>query len=90
MINGIVLWTKSNSRKCGQFKNEVTLAFLFWFDFVHSHARCSCCSIVCLRFQAVQIKQVDYKMNTKKNFFKKIFRDIFGQLLTQECKATKK
>ena len=29
-------------------------------------------------------------MSTKKNFFKQIFRDIFGQLHTQVCKATKK
>ena len=34
--------------------------------------------------------QVDCKMNTKKNFLQKTFGDIFGQLHTQECKATKK
>ena len=34
-----------------------------WLDFVISHVRCGCCSIVCLRFQVVQIKQVDCKMN---------------------------
>ena len=42
------------------------------FDFVCSHARCGCSSIVCLRFQDMQIKQVDCKMNTKivnKNHF---------------------
>ena len=38
---------------------------LFCFDFVCSHARCGCCSIVCLRFQFVQAKQVDCKMSTK-------------------------
>ena len=37
----------------------------FCFDLVHSHARCDCCFIACLRFQDVQIKQVDRKMNTK-------------------------
>ena len=31
------------------------------FGFVRSHAR----SIVCLRFQVVQIKQIDCKMSTK-------------------------
>ena len=29
-------------------------------------------------------------MGTKKTFFKKKFRDIFGQVHKQECKATKK
>ena len=55
---------------------------LFLFDFVHSHARCGCCSIVCLRFEVMKIKQVDCKMSTKKPFLKKkkTFRDIFGQL----------
>ena len=37
----------------------------FCFDFVHSHAQCGCCSIVCLRSEDVQIKQVDCKMSTK-------------------------
>ena len=46
------------------------LYFFCLFDFVHSHAECGCCSIVCLRFQVMQIKQVDSKMSTKKNFFK--------------------
>ena len=63
----------------------------FFFDFVHSpHARCGCCSIGCLRFHVMQIKEVDCKMSTKKNFFKKTFRDIFEQLHTQEWKAKKK
>ena len=84
------LWAKSNNRTGGQFEYDVTLVFLFLFDFVHSDARCGCCSIVCLRFQVMQIKQVDFKMSTKKTIFKKTFRDIFGQLHTQECKATKK
>ena len=39
--------------------------FCFCFDFVHSHARCGYCSIVYLRFQVVQIKQIDCKMSTK-------------------------
>ena len=66
--------------------------FCFCFDFVHSHARLVCCSIVCLRFHVVQKKQVDCKMSTKNvnNYKQKIFRDIFGQLLAQEYKATKK
>ena len=48
-----------------------------------SHAPRSCCYIVCLRFQDVQIKDLNnYKENT--------FRDIFEQLHTQEYKPTKK
>ena len=39
--------------------------FFFFFDFVRSHVRCGCCSIVYLRFPGVQIKQVDWKMSTK-------------------------
>ena len=58
------LWPKSNSRTRGQFECDVTW-FCFCFDFVHSHARCGCCSIICLRFQIVQIKQFDCKMNAK-------------------------
>ena len=49
----------------GHFEYDVAL---FQFDFVHSHARCGCCSIVFLRFQVIQIKQVDCKMSTKKHF----------------------
>ena len=59
------LWAKSNNRTRGQFEYDVTLFWVFLFDFVHSRARCGCCSIVCLRFQDVQIKQVDCKMNTE-------------------------
>ena len=44
--------------------------------------------VVCSRFQVIQMKQVDCKMSTKKLFFKKTFRDTFGQLHTQERKAT--
>ena len=75
---------------CLWFEYDVTLVFLFLFDFVHSYARYACCSIVCLRFQVMQIKQVDCKMSTKRDFFKEIFPGILGQLHTQECKATKK
>ena len=56
------LWAKSNYRTRGQFECDM---FCFCFDFVHSHSRWGCCSIVCLRFQDVQIKQVDCKMNTE-------------------------
>ena len=58
------LWAKSNNRTRGQFECEVTW-FCFCFDFDCSHARCGCCSIICLRYQVVQIKQVDSKMSTK-------------------------
>ena len=60
------LWAKSNNRIRGQFECDMTLFFwVFLFDFVHSHARCGCCSIVCLHFQDAQIKQVECKMNTR-------------------------
>ena len=42
---------------------------LLLFDFVDSHARCCCCSIVFLRFHVTQIKHVDCKMSTNKNYF---------------------
>ena len=58
------LWARSINRMRGQFKYEVTW-FLFCFNFVGSNARCGCRTIVCLRFQVVQIKQVDCKMSTK-------------------------
>ena len=44
---------------------NVTLLYFCFDFFVHSHAGWGCCFIVCLRFQDVQIKQVDRKMNTK-------------------------
>ena len=37
----------------------------FCFDFVHSHAQCGCCSIVCLRLEDMQKKQADCKISTK-------------------------
>ena len=63
-------WTKSNNRTCGQFECDVTFCFLFLFDFVHSHARCGCYSIVCLHFVVIQIEKVDCKMSNKKKKFK--------------------
>ena len=42
------LWAKSNSRMHGQFECNMTW-FCFCFDFVCSHTRCGCCSIVCWR-----------------------------------------
>ena len=42
------LWAKSNNRTLGQFECDVTW-FCFCFNFVRSHALCSCCSIVCWR-----------------------------------------
>ena len=58
------LWAKSNNRTRDQFECDMTW-FCFCFDFVRSHARCGCCSTVCLHFQVEQIKQVDCKMSTK-------------------------
>ena len=63
IINNNIL-QQSNNRTRGQFECDVTW-FGFCFGFVRSHARCDCCSIVCLRFQVVQIKQVDCKMSNK-------------------------
>ena len=40
------LWAKSNNRTRGEFEWDVTW-FCFYFEFVRSHARCGCCSIVC-------------------------------------------
>ena len=68
MIPFHCLWVKLNKRTRGQFEYGVT-----WFctDFVRSHARCDCCSIICLHFQVVKIKQVDCKMSTEnKNNYK--------------------
>ena len=79
------LLAKSNNRTCDQLECGMTW-LCFWFDLVRSHAWHGSCSIVCLRFQVVQIKQADCKMSTKNvnNY------DTFGQLHTQEYKATKK
>ena len=40
------LWDKSNNRTRGQFELVLLTWFYFCFDFVRSHARCGCCSIV--------------------------------------------
>ena len=82
MISLHCLWAKSNNRTRGKFEYGVALFIIFLFDFVYSHARCGCCSIVCLRLQVTQIKQVDCKISIKNNFFKKTFGDIFRQLHT--------
>ena len=55
---------KSNNVTRGKFELDVSW-FCFCFDLVRSHVRYGCCSIVCLRFQVVQIKQVDSKMSTE-------------------------
>ena len=79
------LLAKSNNRTCDQLEYGMTW-LCFCFDLVRSHARHGNCSIVCLRFQVVQIKQADCKMSTinVNNY------DTFGELHTQEYKATKK
>ena len=59
------LWASWNYRMRGQFECDVLCFCFVCFDFVYSHGRCSCCSIDCLRFQDMQIKQVDCKMSTK-------------------------
>ena len=42
------LWAKSNNRTCGKFECNVTW-FCFYFEFIRSHARCGCRSIVYYR-----------------------------------------
>ena len=64
MIPMHCLWAKANNRTCGQFECDMTW-FCFCFDFVHSQIQCVCCSMVCLLFQVLQIKQVNCKMSTK-------------------------
>ena len=49
------LWAKSNNRTRGHFECDVTW-FCFYFDFVRSHARCDCCSIVCWIDRGVRLK----------------------------------
>ena len=55
---------KSNNRTCDQLECEVNW-LCFCLDFVRSHAQHDCCSIVCLRFQVVEVKQADCKTSTK-------------------------
>ena len=85
------LWANSNDRMRDQFECDMTW-FCFCLDLVRSHALSGFCSIVCLRFQVVQIKQVDCKMSTKNlsSYKWKTFLDIFGQLHTPEYKPIKK
>ena len=59
------LWAKSNNRTRMSIWMWHDTWFCFCFDFIRSYARCGCCSVVCLCFQVVQIKQVDCKMNYK-------------------------
>ena len=83
------LWAKLNNRTRGQFQCDMTLFFVFvWCRSFTCTARLLFHS---LRFQVMQIKQVDCKVSTKKTFFRKTFEllDIFGQLHAQECKAMK-
>ena len=84
------LWAKSNNRTRRQFEYDVTFFFFFlWF-----------CSFACtgrLLFHSLftlcklcKWNRLIAKWALKKTFFKKTFRDAFGQLHTEECKATKK
>ena len=69
------LWAKSNNKTRGHFEYDVAL-FLFLFDFVHSpHVQRGSCSIVCLRFQVMQIKQVDCKMSIEISSKKNVFQE---------------
>ena len=73
------LWANWNNKRLVNLK-MTWLGLLFFFDFVCSQARYGCCSILCLRFQVVQIKKVDCKMGTKNvnNYKSNKFCDIFG------------
>ena len=64
MIQLHYLWAKSNNKTRSQW-NVTWIGFVFVLtSFVQMHGG-GCCSIVSLRFQAVQIKQVDCKTCTK-------------------------
>ena len=59
-----IVFRLNRTMKCIVNLNMTCLVlFLFWFRLL----MCTvwCCSIVCLRFQVVQIKRVDCKMSTK-------------------------
>ena len=73
------LWANWNNKRLVNLK-MTWLGLFFFFDFVCSQARYGCCSILCLRFQVVQIKKVDCKMGTKNvnNYKSNKFCDIFG------------
>ena len=57
------LWVKWNNKMRGQFECDVA-SFCFCFDFVPSHARCNCCSIVSNFFTFPSCAK---KKKTKKN-----------------------
>ena len=81
------LGASSNNKTLGQFEYDVVLLCFCLISLIYMDGD----SIFCLRFQVMQIKQVNCKMSIKKKFFlKKSFGDIFGQLHTQECKSAKK
>ena len=84
------LRAKANNRMRGEFECNVTW-FYFCFNLVCSYVRCGCCSMVYLRFQLLQIRQVDCKMITKNvsNYEQKNFHDIFGQLHAKSIKPQK-
>ena len=73
------LWANWNNKRLVNLK-MTWLGLFSFFDFVCSQARYGCCSILCLRFQVVQIKKVDCKMGTKNvnNYKSNKFCDIFG------------
>ena len=76
------LRAKSNTRTRGQIECDVVTWFGFCFGFVRLYLRCGCCSIVCLRFEFVQIKQIDSKVSTKiMNDYNKINAKLKRRLL---------
>ena len=86
MISLHCLWSKSNNRARGQFECDVTW-FCLCFPFVCSHARCGCCSIVCLPFQVVhhldsQNRTINAELE-KKNFWKagEVLAEIWRRLV---------
>ena len=80
MITLNCLWAKSNNSTPCQFEYGMSLCiylFIYLFiqcfclnSFIHMHGAVVVWNNkVCLRFQVIQLKQVDCKMSTKKSFF---------------------
>ena len=85
------LWLNRKIERVVILKMTWFYFFSYFYLILLIQMLCGCCSIVCLRLQVMQAKQVDCKISTKINFFfRKTFRDTFGQLQTREYKPTKK
>ena len=74
---------KSKNRTRGHFEDDVFYFFSYFYLILLIQMRCGCCSIVCLRLQVMQAKQVDCKIITKINFF---FLGKHFVILLDNCK----